>query len=92
MLASVLNFLKRSVQDERLLPSHISLLAAICILGHHTKVGSGFIVSRSKLMKFSGIKGKGSYHRVLSQLIDFGFVDYQPSYHPVKGSTIKLVK
>ncbi|RYE51874.1 MAG: hypothetical protein EOP48_17630 [Sphingobacteriales bacterium] len=91
MLASVLSFLLKNVQDERLLTSHISLLTAICLVGNHTKAGDEFSVSRSKLMKLSGIKGKGTYHRILSQLIEFGFIHYQSSYHPSLGSTISLI-
>ena len=92
MLSSVRNFLTKSVQDQRLLHTHICLLTAICIEGYHTKAGLKFETSRSRLMKLSGIKGKGSYHRILNQLIDFKLIDYQPSYHPQKASSISLVK
>jgi hypothetical protein len=47
-------------------------------------------VSRSKVMKNSKIKSIATYHKCLKDLIGWGYIKYQPSYHPAKGSLVYL--
>lgn len=41
-------------------------------------------------MSASRIRSKATYHKVIRELQFFGYLKYQPSYHPVKGSAIEL--
>jgi len=84
-------FIKRAALDNRLFPTHISLFMAIF---YHSHAGLPFIefqVSRRKLMLFSRIKSKATYHKCLSELVAFGYISYQPSFDPYKASLVRIL-
>jgi hypothetical protein len=42
-------------------------------------------------MAASRIQSRATYHKVMKDLQAFGYLEYAPSYHPVKGSSVRLV-
>ena len=84
------NFLERAGGDERLLPSHFSLFLAIF---HHSgeDAHAPFSVSRRKLMAHSRLGSTATYHKRISELAEFGYISYAPSFDPILASTIKIV-
>lgn len=83
-------FLKRAANDDRLLPSHISLFMAMFYYSPG-KAGEYFQVSRKRLMRFSRIKSVATYHKCLKELVAYSYVDYQPSYDPYRASSAALL-
>ena len=75
--------------DPRLRAVHICLYAAIA---HHcAKADQNQIhISRRVLMRSARIRSIATYHRCIRDLADFGHIDYQPSYHPLRASRIAL--
>ena len=84
-------FLQKAANDERLLPSHISLFIALFYYSPDTPC-QHFQVSRRKLMRFSRIKSIATYHKCIKELVAYGYVNYQPSYDPYRASRVSLVK
>lgn len=84
-------FFKRAVNDTRLLPTHISLFAAIFYFSKDDAPGNPFQVSRSKLMRFSRIRSIATYHKCIRELVVYGYILYEPSWHPHKGSRVTLL-
>jgi len=84
-------FLRRAANDDRLLPSHISLFMAMFYYSPD-KPGGHFQVGRKKLMRFSRIKSMATYHKCLKELVAYGYIDYQPSYDPYRASSVALLK
>lgn len=85
------NFLKRAACDSRLLPSHISLFMAIFYSSHEHKPESSFQITRKKLMRFSRIRSIATYHKCIRDLVNYGYIIYQPSYDPYRASTVSLI-
>lgn len=75
--------------DIRLSPFHISLYAAMVYYSSALK-GNPFNCSRRKLMRFSRLRSIATCHKCICQLINYGYIVYSPSYHPVKASRIYL--
>jgi hypothetical protein len=42
-------------------------------------------------MQLSHIRSKTNYHRCIRDLIQGGYLVYEPSYHPKLGTTVTLV-
>ena len=84
-------FLKKAADDHRLLPTHLSLMMAVFYFSNDSALREAIKVSRSKLMRFSRIKSIATYHKCLKELVDFGYIRYQPSYHPINASSIWLL-
>jgi len=84
-------FLKQAAADKRLFPTHISLFMAIFYHSHAELPLTPFQVSRRTLMMFSRIKSKATYHKCLSELVTFGYINYQPSFDPFKASKVSII-
>ncbi|HEV7378472.1 MAG TPA: hypothetical protein VGN64_01655 [Dyadobacter sp.] len=75
--------------DPQLRSVHICLYAAIAY--HCTLSAVGFIqISRKTLMRSARIKSIATYHVCIRQLRELGYIDYRPSYHPLRASRIAL--
>lgn len=83
-------FLVRAANDDRLLPSHISLFMAIFFYSNMEDPKAFFRVSRRKLMRFARIKSIATYHKCLRELVSFGYIIYQPSYDPYRASIVSM--
>jgi hypothetical protein len=85
------NFLKKAANDNRLLPSHISLFMALFFYSPDYAPEGSFRVCRRKLMRFARIKSVATYHKCIRELARFGYVVYSPSFDPYRASTVTLV-
>ncbi len=83
-------FINSLVSDIRLRPIHIALSTALCHAWIASRFQQPYSVSRSQLMQASRIHSKATYHKILRELQSFGYVEYHPSYHPVKASSVTL--
>ena len=83
-------FLQKAADDERLLPSHVSLYIALFYYSPDT-FGEYFQVSRRKLMRFSRIKSIATYHKCIKELVTWDYIDYRPSYDPYRASSVALL-
>ena len=83
-------FIDRAAKDARLRPTHTSLYLALCHGWTTSQFADGFHVSRRRLMCAAHIRSIATYHKVIGDLQAFGYLDYWPSYHPVKGSRVRL--
>lgn len=89
---ALIKIFERMADDERLLATHIGLVAALLFYYHRDGETTGYFQgSRSKLMQVSRIKSIVTYHKCLSDLVSFGYLVYLPSWHPSLGSRFKLV-
>jgi hypothetical protein len=78
------------LEDARMNSRHVSLYAALLICSDPNDWTNPFHVSRSRLMRLSRIRSISTYHKCLKELIGFGHLVYEPSYHPKKASRVTL--
>ena len=86
--ADYTKWLRRMSKDQRLLATHISLYTALFVCWQRLGFAQPFAVNRSELMGFSKIASVATYHKCIKELDEFGYVYYQPSYHPKLGSRV----
>lgn len=87
---SVERFLLIAAEDDRLLSVHVALYVSICSLSPSESSITGFRVSRRELMRLAKIRSNATYHRRLKELVEFGFLVYEPSYDPYRASRMTL--
>jgi hypothetical protein len=85
------SYYERAALDERLFPTHISLFMALFYFSNAEQPGLPFQVSRPKLMRFSRIRSIATYHKNIRDLTNYGYIEYAPSWHPQRGSQIRLI-
>ena len=85
------SYFERIALDERLFPTHISLFMALFYFSSGEQPGIPFQISRPKLMRFSRIRSIATYHKNIKDLRAYGYIEYKPSWHPQKGTQIRLI-
>lgn len=76
--------------DDRLNPTHISLYMALFQEWNSSRFANEFFVNRRELMRAAKIGSKSTYHRCITELDNWNYLDYYPSNNPYKGSKIKM--
>ena len=83
-------FFDRVSKDRVLNPTHISLYIALFQFWNCNRFKNPISVSRDELMRISKISSKAIYHKCLKNLHSLGYINYEPSYNPYKGSLVYL--
>ena len=81
-------WIRRMAADGRMLATHVSLLTALFVCWQRSDFDSPFAVNRRELMKLSKIASIATYHKCIRELDAYGYIRYQPSYHPKNGSQV----
>ena len=90
--AALYDFMDVAKDDPCIGPSHISLYLAILYLNKEHEFEKPVSVYSRELMKQAKISAIGTYHKCIRDLKDAGYIKYIPSYNPVLGSMIYLIK
>jgi hypothetical protein len=80
--------IRRMGKDERLMATHISLFTALFVQWQRNDFVSPFPATRKELMGYSRIASIATYHKCIRELDGYGYIRYQPSYDPVRGSLV----
>jgi len=76
--------------DERINVWHISAYTAILQLWYQGDFRNPVFITRRKIMELSHIGSIATYHKCIKQLEQYGYIRYNPSYHPLSGSQVLL--
>lgn len=76
--------------DDRLTPGHISIYLALFQLWNKSRFPDQLAVCRNEVLGISKIGSSRTYYKCLHDLHDYGYIRYQPSYNPLKGSVIEI--
>ena len=87
-LAGYASLVKRMEKDNRLLPTHLSLFTGLFVCWQRSDFTSPFSVTRKTLMAFSKVASIATYHKCIKELDEYGYIRYEPSYHPKLGSQV----
>ncbi|SDI02029.1 hypothetical protein SAMN04488062_12035 [Flavobacterium omnivorum] len=83
-------FFDRIVHDRNLNPTHISLYIALFQFWNINRFKNPISITRDEVMRISKICSKATYHKCMRELNDKGYLKYEPSFNPYKGSMVIL--
>lgn len=78
--------------DNRVKQGHITLYLAFFHLWNRKFFKETLTINRELIMERAKIKSKTTYHNHLRDLDTWGYLKYYPSYHPSRGSKIKMTR
>ncbi len=84
-------YFDRVVDDHSLNPTHISLYVALFQFWNLNRFQNPISITRDEVMRISKICSKATYHKCMRELHEKGYVIYEPSYNPFKGSMLQMV-
>lgn len=83
-------FFEKVAIDKTLNPTHISLYIALFQFWNCNRFKNPISINRDEVMRISKISSKATYHKCLKNLHNLGYINYEPSYNPFKGSHVIL--
>jgi hypothetical protein len=83
-------FFEKVAKDKTLNPTHVSLYIALFQFWNCNRFRNPISISRDEIMRISKISSKATYHKCLKNLHALGYIKYEPSYNPFKGSHVYL--
>ncbi|UAM98845.1 MULTISPECIES: transcriptional regulator [Polaribacter] len=83
-------FFDKVINDHTLNPTHISLYIALFQFWNCNRFRNPISISRDEVMRISKISSKATYHKCLKNLHALGYLRYEPSYNPYKGSMVYM--
>jgi hypothetical protein len=83
-------FFEKVAIDRTLNPTHVSLYIALFQFWNCNRFKNPISINRDEVMRISKISSKATYHKCLKNLHSLGYINYEPSYNPFKGSHVIL--
>jgi hypothetical protein len=83
-------FFEKVALDRTLNPTHISLYIALFQFWNCNRFKNPISINRDEVMRISKISSKATYHKCLKNLHSLGYINYQPSFNPFRGSHVVL--
>ena len=83
-------FFDKVAIDKTLNPTHVSLYIALFQFWNCNRFKNPISINRDEVMRISKISSKATYHKCLKNLHSLGYINYEPSYNPFKGSHVIL--
>lgn len=81
---------ERFNNDTRIRQCHITLYLAFFQKWNREYFKKTITVNRELIVERAKIKSKTTYHNYVKDLNDWDYLKYYPSYHPARGSKIKM--
>ena len=83
-------FYERVAIDKSLNPTHVSLYLALFQFWNYSRFKNPISINRDEVMRISKICSRATYHKCLKNLHSLGYIEYDPSYNPFRGSHVTL--
>lgn len=80
----------KMADDNRLNTSHVSMYLALFLIWNHSRFQNPLSINRSEVMKISKIGARATYHKCITELHKWDYLNYIPSHNPLKGSLVNL--
>lgn len=88
----LISFFSAIHEDNRIGTSHISVYMALfhfcCLNGFKNPVE----ITRAEIMRTAKISGLATYHKCIRDLVEAGYIQYQPSFNPAFNSRVFLLQ
>ncbi len=85
------SFFEKVSQEPDFNPTHISLYMAFFQHWNYNRFQNPICACRSEIMRISKIGSFATYHKCIKDLDAKGYIIYEPSYNPFKGSLVHIV-
>ena len=91
-LKELTNFYSAIKNDNRIGTTHISLYMALFQFYNLNTFVNPIQITRAAVMEVAKISGLATYHKCMRDLVEFGYIQYEPSYNPAINSRVRLLK
>lgn len=80
----------RLIEDQTMHPTYISLYFSLFQYWNINRFQNPISITREEMMLISKIGSRATYHKCMRELNDKGYIKYDPTFNPFKGSSVQL--
>jgi len=84
-------FYSKAAKDNRIGIRHIALYVSLVQIMAVNGFDKPLLTFSSYVMKVAKIYSTATYHRLIKELNDYGYILYKPSFYKGKGSEFRIV-
>lgn len=84
-------FFQKTAIQQSINPTHISIYLLLFHYWNKKDFQNPIQISRADVMQKAKVHSKATYHKCIKDLQSLGFIVYEPSFHPVKGSKVYVI-
>jgi len=84
------SFFQKASIDARISIAHIGLYVTLLQNWKEDELAQPKLISALMIMPKAKISSTATYHRLIRELHEYGFIQYEPSYYKGFGSRVKL--
>lgn len=81
-------FFTATLKDSRINKGHLAVFTALIYLWSIRKFPDGLSLFGKEVMEVSKISSTATYHRIIKELNEYGYLKYEPSFFRGKASSI----
>jgi len=85
------SFMQAIAENTKVSAHHISVYMALLDYKNRTGKQGAFTVFSREILPYAKLSRPGTYHRIMMDLAQFGYIRYTPSYSWVLGSLVELL-
>ena len=86
------SFFSAIKEDPCIGATHISLYMALFQFYNLNEFQNPVKITRADVMKTAKINGLATYHKCMKDLVEFGYIQYEPSFNPATRSLVFILK
>jgi hypothetical protein len=79
-------FFEAVSEDYRIGATHISLYMALFLRWNRNGFTGPVIFTSGEIMRMAKICSRATYHKCLRDLVEYGYIQYEPSCNPLTGN------
>ncbi len=79
-LRSLSDFFNAIAGDPRISITHIGIYAALLQYRNQMQTDNPVCILSHEVMRIAKISGCATYHKIIKQLSEYGYIKYEPSY------------
>ena len=91
-LTELSGFFEAIAEDSRIGATHISLYMALLQHWNRSSFRGPVIFTSREVMRMAKICSRATYHKCLSDLVEYGYIKYEPSCDPHTGNKAFMKK
>ena len=90
-IEAINNFYETIAEDNRIGYSHISIYITLLYFIQDKPLNNPLHIYRERIMKTARMSRR-TYNKCMRELVDYGYIKYEPSSNPAQGSKVILNK
>jgi len=88
----ITSFFSAIKEDPCIGATHISLYMALFQFYNLNRFTNPIAITRTSVMEVAKIRGLATYHKCMRDLVECGYIQYEPSFDPGVSSKVHLLK